>query len=417
MPNIIDYVEDYGRYSFAEKPFNEVDSLVLCQLAYLRMDSAACEPQEDSCGKPLAQVLREGRLSEIFAHVFDAESTKMLCLGVISSKRYQNTLITYYTDKLDPQQELQFSAVTFLVDDLFTYVAFRGTDQSIVGWKEDFNMLFMDHVPSQLEAAAYLARVGELIDGPLIVGGHSKGGNLALYASSQCAPSIKDRIERIYNHDGPGFRDDFAKTEEYASIAARVHKTLPRTAMIGLLFSQNEEYHVVESSAFGIYQHDPFNWLVQEDKFKYVYGIDAQAVLLSEVMFKWLEKVDEEKRKKLIEAIYKIVASTEANNLQDMKENWQKSAVALMKAARDLDAPTFKFVKDTLGMLIPLSYKTAREIPLLKPKCFYCGNKMYYTKLLHKGGTHAFYCTGCGRVFTERSGAEPQALSDKHNLE
>lgn len=408
MPNIIDYVEDYGRYSFAEKPFNEVDSLVFCQLAYLRMDSAACDHTNTPSAKSLVDILREGRLSEIFAHVFDVESTKMLCLGVISSRRYQNTRISYYTDKLDPQQELQFSAVTFTIDGLLTYVAFRGTDQSIVGWKEDFNMLFMENVPSQLEAAAYLALVGEKTDGPLIIGGHSKGGNLALYASSKCAPSIKNRIERIYNHDGPGFRDDFIKTEEYASIAAKVHKTLPRTAMIGLLFSKNEEYHVVESSAFGIYQHDPFNWLVQEDKFKYVYGIDAQAVLLSEVIIKWLEKVDEEKRKKLIEALYKIVASTEASNLQDMKENWQRSALTLIKAARDLDAPTFKFITDTLGMLIPLSYKTAKEIPLLKPKCFYCGKKMHYTKLMQKDGAHAFYCTGCGRLFTERSEADLQ---------
>lgn len=404
MPNIIDYIEDYGRYSFDEKPFNEVDSLLLCQLAYLRLDGAADDPQ----GKPLIEVLREGRLSEAFAHVFDVESTKLLCLGVIASKRYQGTLITRYTDKLDLKQELQFAAVTFLIDGSFSYVAFRGTDQSIVGWKEDFNMLFMEHVPSQLEAAAYLAQVGESIEGPLIVGGHSKGGNLALYASGKCDPAVKERIERIYNHDGPGFRDDFTRTSDYASIATKVHKTLPRTAMIGLLFSQNEEYHVVESSAFGVYQHDPFNWLVQEDKFKYVYGIDTQAVLLSEVMVRWLEKVDEEKRKKLIESIYKIVASTEATNLQDMKENWQKSALTLLKAARELDAPTLKFIKDTLGMLIPLSYKTAREIPLLRPKCFYCGKKMYYTKLVSKEGDNAFYCTGCGRVFTERSEAVQQ---------
>ena len=163
----------------------------------------------------------------------------------------------------------QFAAMTFDLPDGSSYIAFRGTDATIVGWKEDFNMAFQYPVPSQAEAADYLNEAARHCRGKLYVGGHSKGGNLAVYAAANCRPDVSARLARVFSHDGPGFLEQALQSEAFRQVLPKIEKTLPQSSMIGMLLEHQENYKIVKSSSISIWQHNPFSWEINGDDFSY----------------------------------------------------------------------------------------------------------------------------------------------------
>ena len=178
-----------------------------------------------------------------------------------------------YRAVFDAAAEEQFAAMTFCLPNGSIYIAFRGTDSTMVGWKEDFNMSFRCPVPAQTTATSYLESAALALDGPLMCGGHSKGGNLAVYAASMCDPAVRERLVRVYSHDGPGFNEAFLGGAEYQALAAagKIDKTLPRSSIIGMIFEHQEDYAVVESCDFGLLQHNPFSWVVPQGTTDFAY--------------------------------------------------------------------------------------------------------------------------------------------------
>ena len=201
MANILDYLTWRGDLRFHERPFNEVDNLIFSELAYA--DWGGIVP-EDGTRVPLAEAcqhyVNDGRDQSYLAN-----DPRPLAEALLQSERFRDVEMSRYVSKTDTEQQLQFAAVTFHLEDGSLYVAFRGTDNSIVGWREDFNMSFLSHTPGQAEAAAYLDRAAAENDGPILVGGHSKGGNFAVYAAAFCESTPPERIRRVYSNDGPGF--------------------------------------------------------------------------------------------------------------------------------------------------------------------------------------------------------------------
>ena len=207
MKNIIDYVAQ-EKDNFLDKAFNSVDILVLSQFSYLNLIGLV--PDMSCVVKPVSI----GEITHILKHytltnrVRDSESNLKLLHALANSPRFSNTKITFYVEKIDFQTEKQFSATTYLLEDGTAYIAFRGTDASFVGWKEDFNMAFISPIPSQEEGVKYVRAVGGILSCDLRIGGHSKGGNIAVYSAIKCDMSIKNRITHIFSHDGPGFSDE-----------------------------------------------------------------------------------------------------------------------------------------------------------------------------------------------------------------
>ena len=305
MGTVLEYLEKYGKYSFAEMPMTEVDSLALCQLSYLKFDGMV--PGPDSEGKAAAPGMqgaesggRTGRESDpgglpepapekpadsldsltelsgvtleslrehpdyekLFADVRYEKPNRALYERMAQGKRFRDMKLNYYVNVIETQWETQFSAVTYTLGDGIHYVAYRGTDETIVGWKEDFNMAFLTPVPGQAISVEYLNRVAGRFHGPLYVGGHSKGGNLAVYSAMNCAPDIQERILKIYSMDGPGFRPEVLEKCDYGRIADRVVKILPNSSLVGMIFESGMYFQVVKSRTFGLLQHDPYTWLV-----------------------------------------------------------------------------------------------------------------------------------------------------------
>lgn len=361
MKNMIDYAAEASD-NFHDKEFNVVDSLVLSQFAYLHFDGLV--PGMSDAAKPvrIEEIAHKENLNSMFHGVRDSKSNRRLFYALADSPRFRDMKLAYYVNKIDFEAEKQFSALTYLLDDGTAYIAYRGTDSTFVGWKEDFNMAFISPVPSQEEGVEYLNAVAGLISCDLKIGGHSKGGNIAVYSSIKCHQPIQNRITNVFSHDGPGFRDEIFLSHEYSSMKDRICKTLPQSSVIGMLLQHQESYSVVKSNRIWIMQHDPFSWLVDDSDFCYVQTLKSSAMLMNTVLNKWISTIDDSKRELFIDTLYQVIKSTGATTYYDLTDDWQKRAVAVLGAIKGIDEDTRIFVLKTIGSLFVLGMKNLREI-------------------------------------------------------
>ncbi|MGN0479222.1 MAG: DUF2974 domain-containing protein [Hominenteromicrobium sp.] len=355
MANIIDYVEQEF-HTMQERPFSEVDSLVLSQLSYINL-GAVLHRFPDTEKAEIRDLLRAEDFDGLFHDVRDIESNRRLLIALAASPRFRSIRIGNLTEKLSNQLEEQFAAVTVYPDDEHACLVFRGTDATLIGWKEDFNMAFLPAVPSQADAVAYLNRIGAAFPGDITVCGHSKGGNLAIYAAMFCEDSIQARIRKIYSHDGPGFNSGVLERDEYRNIADRVCKTLPQSSLIGMLLENHGTYTVVESSQIGIMQHDPFSWLVTGGEFHAVERISAGAQYMNKTLNSWISGMSMEERERFVDALYTILAAGNITNVFEFGDDFQKKIGAMYNAAVNLDPETRSFVLQVIRQLASLALK------------------------------------------------------------
>jgi Protein of unknown function (DUF2974). len=357
MENIITYAQTNMQPMTANK-FNAVDSLILSKLCYLHFERIV----PALSGKPpvrLAALLRAELFESIFANQFEAEDFRRFLFSLAASPRYRNIGLNYYVDHYDPKQEKQFSAVTFLLEDKTAYVAYRGTDSTFIGWKEDFNMAYMSPIPSQQAGVEYLNAIAKRIPKrfALRVGGHSKGGNLAVYSAVMCSPNVQKRIIGVYNHDGPGFKSSISENAEYLRIKDCIYTTLPESSLIGMLLQRHEHYSVVKSNKRGIMQHEPFTWIVSDNDFVYADHIKSGAMHRNKTLNEWLNQMTDENRKRIVDVLFQVIDKTNAGTLQEFSEDWLGSVGAMLGAMKSLDPESRKLLLQTFNELAKLSFR------------------------------------------------------------
>lgn len=229
--------------------------------------------------------------------------------------------LCHYVNETDAAAEKQFAAITIAVDEDTKYVAFRGTDSTLVGWKEDFNMAYITPVPAQQTAKEYVEKTAGQWQGKLWLGGHSKGGNLAVYAGIHVDEKVRGQIERIYSHDGPGMNEQIIAYSYYQEMAGRIRKTIPGFSVIGMLLGQQEKSKVIKSDGVGILQHNPFNWLVEKGGFVPLPGLNKTAELLDQKIDNWVSGMTTEEREEFVNKLFSVIS--EAENLNGIGENWR----------------------------------------------------------------------------------------------
>ncbi|MBQ9959673.1 MAG: DUF2974 domain-containing protein [Oscillospiraceae bacterium] len=363
MANIIDYCESELR-PFTEHPFSEVDSLVLSQLAYIQFENAV-PARMQRLGAP---TLRDLYRAELFAGMFEGirvpQLNRSLLAACAASPRMRDVQLCGYVSQLDIAAEKQFAAVTFLLPDSTVYVAFRGTDGSLVGWKEDFNMAYQTPVPAQEQAALYLAKALKVFSRSRFrVGGHSKGGNLAVFAAMQAPDSAKARILDVFSHDGPGFRKDIFASPAFASVSGQVRKTMPQSAVIGMLLQSQEQYTVVKSDEFWLGQHEPFSWQVENGSFSRADAITDASEFLGETLADWLETLPDDKRQTLVDTVFSLLEATGATTLDELSDNWQQSIAAVYEAGKALDEQTRSWLYSVFVQLGKIAVKNIDILP------------------------------------------------------
>lgn len=351
MHNMIDYVKSNLK-TIAENPLNEVDSLILSQISYIHLDGIVPSLEEGNTVR-LQELLQAERFSPMFHMLWDQHSNYSLLFTLAASPRFRNIRLCFFVNDMDCDLEKQFAAVTFHLDDGSFYLAFRGTDATIIGWKEDFNLIFSSPVPSQEAAVRYVTQVAEKTAAPLHIGGHSKGGNLAVYASVLCDAAIQDRIVSIHSHDGPGFPSTFFQSTSYAAVQQRIYKTVPQNSLFGMLLEHQENFRVIESSRHsGIMQHDPFSWIVEKNDFHYLDQSPSHAFSLSRSLNRWLDSLDQQKRECFVETLFQVIQASGATTFAELRSSWQQRFPAMLLAAKNIDSETRNYVIKTLQSLV-----------------------------------------------------------------
>lgn len=355
MRNIVTYMAEEQR-TFAESPFNPVDSLVFSTLAYLNYEAAPGLDASSSEGVLLHDVVMLSDWRELTAHSWmeDAKDTVAFLHVLSASRRMRDVRVALYANERSKAVEKQFSAVTLTYPDAegsTAYLAFRGTDGSFAGWKEDFNLCFKEVIPSQCTAAAYLSGVASALPGPLVAGGHSKGGNLAEYAALVADDGVFARMRGVYNHDGPSFLDDPSPRIDDERFCSLLHKTVPESSAFGMILERRADYRVVRSSAMSVFQHEPFTWLTEGDDFVYQDALNPSAVFFDEALDAWLRSKAPDERERFIDAIYDLFASTEAGSWAEFQEKLFANTRLMLGARSKLDPETKSFIWQTLGSL------------------------------------------------------------------
>ncbi|WP_299046459.1 DUF2974 domain-containing protein [uncultured Actinomyces sp.] len=361
--NMLDYVRT-ELDTFDGRGFCTVDSLVLSWLAYTRLpaDDPALAPALGWEGVRLADLYRAEYFATYYAGMWGEEPGLDLLAAVAASPRFRDVRVMGYVDATDPQAEKQFAAMTFRLTEDLSYVAFRGTDASLVGWKEDFNLAYRCPVPSQVEAAHYLADAAARVGGDLLVGGHSKGGNLAVYAAATAPRDASGRVTRIFSHDGPGFLAEFLATEDYRRVEGRVEKTLPQSSVVGMLLEQQEGYRVVRSNRAMIWQHDPFSWVVEGCDLVTLDGLTADARYLNRTVSAWLGSRTVEERERFIDTLYSVIDLGDVSTTHELRADWRRSIHVRARAFAGLDAETRSFVTQTLTALVSLGVRVVPDL-------------------------------------------------------
>lgn len=366
MGNIIDYVRNEFR-PLREKPFCAVDSLVLSQFVYVNFNGLVPGVFDNNPSIRICDLLKAEHFESLFFKLHNVEMNRDLLIALGMSPRFRDIEMNYFVDEADSEVQMQFAAVTFLLGDQAAYVAFRGTDGTLVGWKEDFNLAYIYPLPSQEAGLLYLDTVSgylaKKID--IIVGGHSKGGNIAVYSSMKCKKSVQKRIIEIYNHDGPGFSKEVVMSREFDAIRDRTQKSMPRSSVFGILLHHQENVRVVESAGGTLMQHDPFSWCIEGDDFCYTQKLTEGSMGRHKTINQWLSTLSQDQRKFFIETLYQLVESTEATSIYQLTDDWRKVASKILSTAKELDPETRKFVNKTFFELVRLSLQNIR-LPIKK---------------------------------------------------
>ncbi len=342
MADIFEYLRWRGDLTLDKAAFNEVDAVILARFSYIPFELAATGTISDICNDLLS-------LPDVEEKVLMADDFRLI-QNIGQSQRFCHMEVLGFAQKLDLASQTQFAAVTFqLRKDLF-FAAYRGTDNTLVGWKEDFNMCF-GSVPSQQLAVEYLNNMGKMLPGKIIVGGHSKGGNLAVYASSFCRREIQERVPLVYNFDGPGFHDDILEKEGYQSICSRIRSFVPQSSVVGMMLWNQGAFAIVHSQQTGLLQHDVYSWEMERDGFSYVQTVTNSSRFVDTTLKHWLEEVDPLQREKFVDVVYAVILETNAKTVKEVGEKKLGNGKVVLRALRKLDEPDRKAVVQALRAL------------------------------------------------------------------
>ena len=355
MAGILDYLNWRGDLTMEQSTFNEVDNLILAELSFVDFEGIVPAPGEGE-SVPLADAAdvffsRQGKeASKINMGVLVPDQIPVMLKKMTACRRFQNMKLNCFVDWLDAEKAGQFAALTIEVGDGTVYLSFRGTDDTIAGWKEDFLISCMPEVHAQKMAVEYVKNVARQFPRrKLILGGHSKGGNLAAYSGVYCPASIQRRIAGVYSNDGPGFHEDLLELPAHRRIEERIHSIVPKSSVVGMLLEHEENYTVVDSNQAGFLQHDGFSWEVMGDHFVKLRQITEQSRLNDLELTEWVHSMPVAQREKFVDALFDVLTASGATTLTDLKGESFKAVSAMIRAMKEMDKSTreglFKFIR------------------------------------------------------------------------
>lgn len=363
MASLFDYLDWRGDLTFDEAEFNEVDSMILAWLSYVALDGIVpanySETDTITIEEASAKFVKTHDVKKIIKDKVSFTKTSVLILQKLAaSERFSQLRLTGFVNQIDYKKETQFCAMTVLLQKNRYAVVFRGTDENLIGWKEDFNMSFLPIIPAQNMALSYLEKVSDSIHGKIYVCGHSKGGNLAVYAGVRASYRTRRKILDIYNHDGPGFYDLNGLGDAYEEMLPKIHSFVPETAVVGMLLEQAGEHKVVKSNNKGLLQHDAMSWEVLGPRFVTVSSVSDTSRMVNDILKNWLKETSNEERATFVDTLYKILEASQARSIDDLNAEKGRIANVVLKELSGLSKET----KVMLGKTISALFKEGNQV-------------------------------------------------------
>lgn len=363
MENILSYIYWRKDLSFKERAFNEVDALILAELAYVEWENIVNKVPItiDKACQQYYQLHDEEDMKKRYAY---SSKIPLLIKELQDTKRFKNIKMKNYDSVFDAENEIQYAAITFVLPDGTLFVGYRGTDSSMVGWKEDMKMTYQEEIPSYQLAKDYLKKVFDdltpettffgfrkkMTYPKLYLGGHSKGGNLAMYAGI-CVEEMHEQITAIYNFDGPGFRKSFYEKHDVTAILPKIITYLPKSSIIGRLLEHKEKHVIFDAYESGLSQHDSFCWKVNSNGFNTVKKFSKESDETRVYVDKMLMSKPVEQRKIFIELVFSIFDKLDISTINDLSELGLRKGLNGIKELSALNSEERKFVLEVMGFL------------------------------------------------------------------
>ena len=365
MANILDYLSWRGDLTLAQSPFNEVDNLILAELSFVNFTGIVPGPGEGE-GVPLHTAaeafFRSHEGGDMGMGVLVPDEIPALLRKMAECPRFREMRVNSFRDHLDVRKAEQFAAVTVELGDGSLYLSFRGTDDTIAGWKEDFLLGCQPEVPAQKKAVAYVKAVAaQYPRRKLMLGGHSKGGNLAVYGGIFVPLAIQRRISAVWSNDGPGFYGAVLETPQHARLEGRVHSIVPKSSVVGMLLEHEESYTVVDSDQVGLWQHDGFSWQVLGTGFVTLREVSRQGRRNDLALKEWVRRLPVDQREKFVDGLFEVLTASGATTLTDLKEDGFRAAGAMVRAMKDMEKDTRDALFNAIATLFRSNIQAAVE--------------------------------------------------------
>ena len=359
MANLMDYMEWRGDVTFKASEVNEIDDLIFSQMSYVFFEDII-DDNNNTIGALAVRFFNKYSMDEIEKLPEIIKSSCMIFKKMAECERYKNLRLINYVTDFQPDIAKQFAAVTVVIDEENYYVAYRGTDDSLAGWEEDFKACYMMPILSQMEAVEYLGEIMTLFHGNVYLGGHSKGGNLATYAAVMIDSKYKDRIVRIDNYDGPGFLPEFVESESYKEMCCKVRTYNPQKSIVGMIMFREGENVIVESTGKGFMQHSGITWKVQGRHFVTCDRYEKFSENFADINKTWINEITKEERELAIEIVFKVIRSG-FDTVTGLKEGFFSTASTIVRSYKGVDKATRKVIGKIVSKMIRLSSDSISE--------------------------------------------------------
>ncbi len=313
------YIKEYGKYSFAQRPFNDVDALVLSEISYLNLDRVINKKND---GSFVIKDIDLSNIDELTAQQSDMKKNKIMLPLLMKAKRYKDLVISDVEFRNDNEEVCQFYAITIFFEDKM-FLSFRGTDLTLRGWKENLEMSYKNIIPGHNEAIRYTKKILKKYDFPFYLGGHSKGGNLAVYAGIKMPIEHYSRLQHIYTFDGPGFFDEkLVKNIEESPLHKKIIKYVPKESVVGIVLKHTKTAKIVDAVSVGVLQHDPFNWKINDDgTFKLLKRRAVISYINEKSLNNWLDSLKTEDILLMSDILFASFDDLSIDLIQ-IKKNW-----------------------------------------------------------------------------------------------
>ena len=365
MKNMLDYIKEFGHVSFEERAFSEIDALVLTELEYLPLEKVVPSDENGEnfvTVKEIAEYMQEHK-QELFDEnpMMITQERHEVSQVIADAPRFQSLKFFGVVSVWDKDTTKQFAAVTVEVEPSVRLVVFRGTDETLIGWKEDFLMTYSPLVAAQTDAKEYLAKQASLFDGDLMVSGHSKGGNLAIYAAATQEEDVQLRIVDIFCFDSPGLYRSVLETKGYQNIVPLAMRYIPQDSLVGLMLESEVPYVIVKSNATGAIQHSAMTWEIEDGQFIKMEKLTKNSQLNDQTFKKWTESVSDEELELFWNVFFELLFSVGIDTVNDLYGEFMHYVQEFLKAAGNMDEEKRELLTRIALLLVSTRFEVWRD--------------------------------------------------------